>query len=106
MNSPLLVSCKTTFSRSPEFMKRSEFRSGVKVFSVDWIGFGGELGCGVPLFVRKAKFAYSIPVMLAQVELRSVPLIGSSARPKVTIATHHLLLSQLLKNGAGGPPGG
>src|ERR1700716_2540549 len=38
---PWLVSAKETFRRSPEFMKRSLWGSGVKVVSVESTGFAG-----------------------------------------------------------------
>src|SRR5216684_2101180 len=60
---PLVVSCIVTVSWSPEFMNRSAWGFGVKVCSVEWTGLAGECGCGLPLFVMKAKLTYSKPAM-------------------------------------------
>src|SRR5438270_11782461 len=89
---PFDVSVKDTFTWSPEPMNRSRFGSGVKVVMVESIGFGGAWVR--PFRVTNAKLKVSIPTFAAQVEFWSVPLIGSSRRPKMFIAAHHLVGSQ------------
>src|ERR1700687_3540059 len=95
-----------TVKLSPEFMNRSAFGSGVNVLIVELTGFGGEFGCGTPLFVMKAKFTYSSPVVAAQVEFRTWPVTGFSERLSMLSAAHHLVASQLLPAGHGTQPGG
>src|SRR5256712_8312784 len=107
---PFEVSANETFSRSPELMNRSLFGSGVKVVSVESTGLAGA--CDRPFMVMNAKFTYSMPTRLAQVEFWKVPLTGSSDRPKMAIAAHHLVGSQPLapmataQVGQGTHPGG
>src|SRR5579859_3761012 len=67
---PLVVSCMVTTIVSPEFMNRSAAGLGVKVLMVELTGLGGELGCGLPFLVMKAKLTYSRPVLAAQVGFR------------------------------------
>src|SRR5579883_369855 len=95
-----------TIILSPEFMKRSAAGLGVKVLIVDSTGLGGELGCGTPFFVMKAKLTYSRPVMAAQVGLRTWPVTGFSERLSMFRAAHHLVGSQLTPAGQGTQPGG
>src|SRR5579871_358746 len=71
---PWAESCRLTLSLSPDPMKRSAARLGVNVSSVDCTGFGGELGCGCPLLVMKAKLTYSTPVTDAHFELSVWPV--------------------------------
>src|SRR5215471_13389332 len=85
---PLGVSPSDTVMLSPEFISRSLARSGVNVAVVDSTGFAGD--SVRPFRLRNAKLSYSMPVLAAQVELRMVPLTGSSARLKMFMAAHHL----------------
>src|SRR5947209_20538171 len=64
---PCAVSWSVTKIESPELMNRSACGLGVKVVMVELTGFGGEFGCGWPLFVINAKLTYSRPVLAAQV---------------------------------------
>src|SRR5438132_944737 len=101
---PCAVSCKVTTSLSPEFMNRSADGLGVKVLMVESSGFGGELGCGWPLFVMKAKFTGSIPT--SPMHAPGVLVTGSSERLSILSAAHHLVGSQLLPPGHSTQPGG
>src|SRR5690348_5012278 len=101
---PCAVSCKVTTSLSPEFMNRSADGLGVKVLTVESSGFGGEPGCGWPLFVMKAKFTYSTPV--SPEHAPNVGPMGFSERLSMLSAAHHLVGSQLLPAGHNTQPGG
>ena len=79
------VSC----SRSPEFMNRSCFGSGVKVARVESSGFAGA--CATPFFVTNANWKVSMPTLAAQVAFCRVPATGSSSRLKTFSAAHHLV---------------
>src|SRR6202022_4795216 len=91
-------------------MNRSFWGFGVKVSRVASTGLAGAWAR--PFLVMNAKFAYSKPVMAAQVEFWNVPAMGSSERLKMTIAAHHLVASQVLaplataQVGHGTHPGG
>src|SRR5215471_1566917 len=105
VKSPSAVSWMLTVSSSPPFMKRSREESGVNVAPVASTGFAGA--CDEPLWVRKAKFGYSRPTTFWHVVLSSCPVLSFSARLQITMATHHLVASQLMPpawNGA--QPGG
>src|SRR3954451_8646019 len=78
-----------TFSRSPEFMKRSFFGSGVKMVSVESIGFAGA--CATPFLVTNANWKVSMPTFAAQVGFCRVPATGSSRRLNTFIAAHHFV---------------
>src|SRR5260370_41141245 len=93
---PLAVSCRVTTSLSPEFMNRSALGSGVKVLRVEFTGLGGEFGCGVPLFVLKAKLTYSTPVVAAQVGFKLWPVTGFCERLSMLSAGDHFGRLQLL----------
>jgi hypothetical protein len=94
----------STVRRSPEFMNRSVAGSGVNVSAVAPSGEG--LACGIPFFVRKAKFAGSIPTVFRQSALFTTPVFWSWLRLKMAIDAHHLLASQLMPGGQGAQPGG
>src|ERR1700730_15797210 len=101
---PCAVSCIVTVNLSPEFINRSEAGSGVKVLMVDCSGFGGELGCGTPLVVMKAKLTGSTPVRPTHAPF--VPATGFCERLSMLSAAHHFVASQLLPAGQGAQPGG
>src|SRR5450759_434851 len=103
---PPAVSCIVTASLSPEFMNKSAFGLGVKVVRVELTGFGGEFGCGTPLFVMKAKFTYSSPAIPWQVAFCNWPVTGFSERLSMLSAAHHFVGSQLLPAGHDTHPGG
>src|SRR5215467_4006427 len=105
VKSPCAVSWMLTVSSSPPFMKRSREESGAYVAPVAWTGFAGA--CEVPLWVRKAKFGYSRPTTFWHVALSVWPVLSFSARLQITMATHHLVASQLMPPlWKGAQPGG
>src|SRR5215472_18921431 len=105
VKSPCGVSWMLTVSSSPPFMNRSREGSGVNVAPVAWTGFAGA--CDVPLRVRKAKFGYSRPTTFWHVALSTWPVLSFSARLQITMATHHLVASQLMPPlWKGAQPGG
>ena len=91
-------------------MKRSFFGSGVKVVSVESIGFAGAWD--LPLLVTNANWKVSMPTFAAQVGFCRVPATGSSNRLNTFIAAHHWVGLQVLaptataQVGHGTQPGG
>ncbi len=91
-------------------MNRSVDESGVKVASVESIGFAGAWA--IPLFVMNAKFTYSSPAFARQAALFVWPVTGFSERLSMFSAAHQCVASHELAPtatahvGQGTQPGG
>src|SRR5215469_16586959 len=102
VRSPLGVSNRWTVRLSPEFIRKSWDRSGMKCSGCS--GLPGAVA--TPFLVTNAKFTGSGPTVLRHAVLFNAPVFSLSWNVSMFSAAHHCRAVQLLPLGQGTQPGG